>query len=52
LDLTLSGGMGNYVWTIDGQAFPDADPIEVSKGEWVPFHLTNGSVRLSKHKTA
>ena len=26
LDLTLSGGMGNYVWTIDGQAYPDADP--------------------------
>jgi len=41
LDLTLSGGMGNYVWTIDGQAYPDADPIEVSKGEWVRFHLTN-----------
>ena len=37
LDLTLSGGMGNYVWTIDGQAYPDADPIEVSKGEWVRF---------------
>src|SRR5829696_2566172 len=44
LDLTLSGGMGNYVWTIDGQAYPDADPLEVSKGEWVRFHLTNQSM--------
>ena len=44
LDLTLSGGMGNYVWTIGGQAYPDADPIEVSKGEWVRFHLTNQSM--------
>jgi FtsP/CotA-like multicopper oxidase with cupredoxin domain len=44
LDLTLSGGMGNYVWTIDGQAYPDAEPIEVSKGEWVRFHLTNRSM--------
>lgn len=44
LDLTLSGGMGNYVWTIDGQAYPDADPLEVGKGEWVRFHLTNQSM--------
>jgi FtsP/CotA-like multicopper oxidase with cupredoxin domain len=44
LDLTLSGGMGDYVWTIDGQAYPDADPLEVNKGEWVRFHLTNQSM--------
>jgi FtsP/CotA-like multicopper oxidase with cupredoxin domain len=44
LDLTLSGGMGNYVWTINGQAYPDADPLEVSKGEWVRVHLTNQSM--------
>jgi FtsP/CotA-like multicopper oxidase with cupredoxin domain len=44
LELTLSGGMGDYVWTIDGQAYPDADPLEVSKGEWVRFHLTNQSM--------
>ena len=44
LELTLSGGMGNYVWTIDGQAYPDADPLEVSKGEWVRVHLTNQSM--------
>ena len=44
LDLTLSGSMHNYVWTIDGQAYPDADPLEVSKGEWVRFNLTNRSM--------
>lgn len=44
LELTLSGGMGNYVWIIDGQVYPDADPIEVSKGEWVRFHLINRSM--------
>ncbi|HET7273029.1 MAG TPA: multicopper oxidase family protein, partial [Rubrobacter sp.] len=44
LDLTLSGGMGNYVWTINGQAYPDADPLEVNKGEWVRVHLTNQSM--------
>jgi FtsP/CotA-like multicopper oxidase with cupredoxin domain len=44
LDLALSGGMGNYVWTIDGQAYPNADPIQVSQGEWVRFHLTNRSM--------
>jgi multicopper oxidase len=44
LELTLSGGMGNYVWTIDGQAYPDAEPLEISKGEWVRFHLTNQSM--------
>jgi FtsP/CotA-like multicopper oxidase with cupredoxin domain len=44
LDLTLSGGMHNYVWTIDGQAYPNADPLEVSEGEWVRLHLTNQSM--------
>ena len=44
LDLTLSGGMGSYVWTIDGQAYPHADPLEVRKGEWVRVHLTNQSM--------
>jgi FtsP/CotA-like multicopper oxidase with cupredoxin domain len=44
LALTLSGGIGDYVWTIGGQTYPDADPIDVSKGEWVRFHLTNQSM--------
>ncbi len=46
LDLTLPGGMGNYVWSIDGQVYPEADPIPVSKGEWVRFNLQNRSMML------
>lgn len=44
LDLTLSGSMGNYAWMINGQAYPDAEPLGVRKGEWVRFHLTNQSM--------
>ncbi len=46
LDLTLSGGHGNYVWGIDGQVFPDADPLQVREGEWVRFNLQNRSMIL------
>ncbi|MGB3632779.1 MAG: multicopper oxidase family protein [Rubrobacteraceae bacterium] len=44
LDLTLSGGMGDYVWAIDGQVYPDADPLEIREGEWVRFNLQNRSM--------
>jgi FtsP/CotA-like multicopper oxidase with cupredoxin domain len=44
LDLTLSGGHGNYVWAIEGQVYPDADPIEVREGEWIRFNLQNRSM--------
>jgi FtsP/CotA-like multicopper oxidase with cupredoxin domain len=27
--IVLGGGMGQYVWTIDGQAYPAAEPIRV-----------------------
>ncbi|HET7479041.1 MAG TPA: multicopper oxidase family protein [Rubrobacteraceae bacterium] len=43
-ELTLSGGMGEYIWAIDGQVYPDADPLEVRKGEWVRFALRNQSM--------
>ena len=33
LDLTLSGGMMSPGWTINGQAYPDADPLEIHEGE-------------------
>lgn len=42
-ELTLSGGMGDYVWTIDGQRYPDAEPLRVSEGEWVRFAMQNHS---------
>jgi FtsP/CotA-like multicopper oxidase with cupredoxin domain len=40
-ELTLAGSMGEYVFTIDGQRYPDADPLEVREGEWVRFRMRN-----------
>jgi FtsP/CotA-like multicopper oxidase with cupredoxin domain len=42
-DLTLSRGRGEYVWTIDGQAYPDADPLNIRPGEHVRIRMTNQS---------
>jgi FtsP/CotA-like multicopper oxidase with cupredoxin domain len=42
--LVLSGGMGSYEWTIDGQRYPDAAPLRVSEGEWVRVELQNRSM--------
>jgi multicopper oxidase len=43
-ELTLAGGHGDYVWTIDDQLYPDAEPLEVREGEWVRFELQNNSM--------
>ena len=44
VDLTLSGGpMSGNEWTIDGQAYPEADPIHVEAGEHVRFRMVNRS---------
>lgn len=47
-DLTLSGGMMMQpdTWTIDGQAYPDADPLKIREGEHVRVNLTNHSMML------
>ncbi|MFC7130480.1 multicopper oxidase family protein [Haloferax chudinovii] len=43
-DLTLSRGGGqSYTWTIDGQAYPDADPLNIRPGEHVRIRMTNQS---------
>lgn len=36
--------MGGYVWTINGQAYPNADPIPVAEGERIRFAITNGTM--------
>lgn len=41
LPITLEGNEKTYVWTINGQAFPDADPIEVGHNERVRFEIEN-----------
>lgn len=43
-DLTLSPEMGgSYGWLIDGQAYPDADPLHIREGEHVRVRMTNRS---------
>ncbi len=44
LDLVLSGGMMSSAWTIGGPVYPDADPIEVRKGERLRIRLRNMSM--------
>lgn len=44
-DLRLSG-RGETVWTIDGQAWPDADPLIVRSGEHVRVRMVNHSMML------
>nr|WP_238392239.1 multicopper oxidase family protein [Halorussus amylolyticus] len=42
-DLTLSGGMMREpgAWTIDGQVYPNADPLEISEGEHIRVRMVN-----------
>ncbi len=42
-DLTLSRGGGSYTWTIDGQVYPDADPLRINRGDHVRVRMTNHS---------
>lgn len=43
-EVSLSGDMGSYAWQIDGQRYPDADPLEVRDGEWVRITMRNRSM--------
>ncbi|HUG42262.1 MAG TPA: multicopper oxidase family protein [Longimicrobiales bacterium] len=42
-DLVLSGGMMSSAWTINGQAYPDAEPLEIAEGQLVRFNMVNRS---------
>jgi FtsP/CotA-like multicopper oxidase with cupredoxin domain len=39
--LALQGDMRRYVWTVNGQAYPDADPLLIRQGERVRVELVN-----------
>ena len=44
-ELTLSGGMMmSAAWTINRQAYPDADPLDIRGGELIRVRLTNMSM--------
>ncbi|MGH7458155.1 MAG: multicopper oxidase family protein [Longimicrobiaceae bacterium] len=46
-DFTLSGGMMmSNAWTIDGQAYPDAEPLPIREGERVRVNMTNMSMAI------
>jgi FtsP/CotA-like multicopper oxidase with cupredoxin domain len=44
MPLLLTGSMRPFVWTIDNQVFPDADPLLVSEGDDVRMILANPSM--------
>lgn len=41
---SLSGGMHSSYWTINGQVYPDSDPLIVRQGEWVRLRYGNHSM--------
>ncbi|MFE3190233.1 multicopper oxidase family protein [Nocardia sp. NPDC059240] len=41
LEVALGMGKGNYVWTINGKAFPDHDMLNVSAGERIRLRFAN-----------
>jgi FtsP/CotA-like multicopper oxidase with cupredoxin domain len=41
ISLPLGGSMRPYRWSINGQFFPEADPIALDKDEWVRFAFDN-----------
>ena len=46
-DLVLSGGMMmSNAWTIDGEAYPDAAPLEIRKGERIRVNMVNHSMAI------
>ncbi|MFL5656954.1 MAG: multicopper oxidase family protein [Ktedonobacteraceae bacterium] len=42
--ITLSSDMGQYVWTMNGQAFPQADQIAFERDRFIRFQLYNMSM--------
>ena len=44
IDVSLSGGMMDYVWTINDAAYPDAAPFEIRAGERIKLKMVNRSM--------
>ena len=43
-DLLLSGSMAQYRWTINGQTFPDSEPLPIEAGQRVRLRFQNMSM--------
>jgi FtsP/CotA-like multicopper oxidase with cupredoxin domain len=39
--IALTGSMNNYIWSLNGQTYPQAKPFTIAKGERVEFIMTN-----------
>jgi len=39
--IALTGSMTNYVWSLNDQTYPAAEPLSIAKGERVEFVMTN-----------
>lgn len=42
--IQLGGGMGQYIWTINGQVFTKSDPITVTRDRHIRFEFQNMSM--------
>lgn len=47
-DLVLGGSMAPYRWTLNGAAFPDAEPLTVTAGERLRLRFTNHSMMFHR----
>ncbi|HEV2402106.1 MAG TPA: multicopper oxidase family protein, partial [Candidatus Sulfotelmatobacter sp.] len=45
-DFLLSGGMMSSAWAMNGQAYPNADPVEIHEGSQVRVRMTNHTMML------
>ena len=46
IDLTLSGGMMSSAWTINGQAYPNAEALVIHEGERVRVRMVDHSAMI------
>lgn len=46
IDMVLSGGMMSSAWTINGQVYPNAEPIEIHEGALVRVQMVNHSMMI------
>lgn len=44
IEVSLSGGMMDYIWTINDAAYPNAEPFEIRAGERIKLKMTNRSM--------
>jgi L-ascorbate oxidase len=46
IEIRLTGDMARYVWSINGQVYPEAEPIRLTYGERVRFKFVNETMMV------